>query len=68
MTYLYARSLCSRAHSAKRVRDDRVSCIQITYLQALTQPSPLRGQGYLGIRSWKMSLSTYLIEGLMVVI
>ena len=28
----------------------------------------LRGQGYLGIRSWKLSLSTYLIEGVMVVI
>ena len=26
---LYARYLCSRAHSAKRARDDRVSCIQI---------------------------------------
>ena len=25
---LYARFLCSRAHSAKRARDDRVSCIQ----------------------------------------
>ena len=25
---LYARYRCSRAHSAKRVRDDRVSCIQ----------------------------------------
>ena len=29
--YLYARYLCSRAHSAKRARDDRVSCIQYNY-------------------------------------
>ena len=25
---LYVRYLCSRAHSAKRARDDRLSCIQ----------------------------------------
>ena len=31
---LYARYLCSRAHSAKRARDDRVSCIQ--HLQVLS--------------------------------
>ena len=26
---LYARFLCSRAHSAKRAREDMVSCIQV---------------------------------------
>ena len=36
-------------------------------IHAFDQQS-LRGQGYLGIRSWKLSLSTYLIEGVMVVI
>ena len=30
LTPLYARYLCLRAHSAKRARDDRVSCIQLT--------------------------------------
>ena len=31
VVYLYARFLYSRAHSAKRARDDRVSCIQVVY-------------------------------------
>ena len=36
--YLYARFLCSRAHSAKRARDDRVSCIQNIYVQNIYVP------------------------------